>query len=133
MNRVDLIGIVTRDPDLKEYPDMKVAAFTLAVRRGFKGKNGEYGTDFVPCRAFGVVAGLIGTRIKKGSKIAVMGDIRVDTYTKNEERRKSIYIQASAINFLDVKGKSGDGGAESSGDYGADNFNDDFDDADLAF
>ena len=78
INKVILIGCLTKDPELRFLPgDGKaVARFTLAVNRQFKKDE----ADFISCTAWGKLAETMGQYCIKGSKIAVTGSIRTGSY-----------------------------------------------------
>ena len=82
MNKVTLIGRLTKDPEIKEA-STAVAKYTLAVDR--RGKDKE--ADFIPCVAFGKGAEFAGKFLQKGTKIAVEGSIRTGSYVNNEGRK----------------------------------------------
>ena len=103
LNRVILIGRVTSDVELKEA-SVIVANFTLAVDRGFKGKDGEKKTDFVPVTVFGKLAETCAEWVKKGSLIAVEGRIQIENYeNKDGEKRTSFAIIGESVKFLSLK------------------------------
>ena len=83
MNRVVLMGRLTRDPDVKyqqgENP-MAIARFTLAVDR--RGKQGE--ADFISCVAFGKTGQFAEKYLYKGTKVALEGRIQTGSYTKQD-------------------------------------------------
>jgi len=72
MNRVELIGRITRDPELR-YTNNNIATtrFTLAVNRPFQGQNGEQGTDFINIVVWRKQAENVKKYVSKGSLIAV--------------------------------------------------------------
>lgn len=80
MNKVVLIGRLTREPDVKTTnSDKLVARYTLAVDRQFK--RGESSTDFPNCVAFGKGAEFAQKYLHKGTKIAVSGYIKTSSFT----------------------------------------------------
>lgn len=85
MNRVDLLGRLTRDPEIRykqgENP-LAVARWTLAVNR--RVKQGQQEADFINCVAFGMTAEFVERNLKKGSKIAVSGRIQTGSYTNKD-------------------------------------------------
>ncbi len=90
MNRVVLMGRLTRDPDVRyaqgDNP-MCIARYTLAVDRRFaRGNNGNDGNsaDFIPCVVFGRSAEFAEKYLRKGTKIAVTGRIQTGSYTNRE-------------------------------------------------
>lgn len=86
MNKVILLGRLTRDPDVRysSGPDPKaVARYTLAVDRRFK-QDGQQNTDFISCVAFGRQAEFAEKYLRKGIKIAATGRIQTGSYTNRE-------------------------------------------------
>lgn len=86
MNKVILIGRLTKDPEVRysqgENP-MAIARYTLAVDRKHK-RDGEQSADFVPCIAFGKSGEFAEKYLHKGTKIAVSGRIQTGSYTNKE-------------------------------------------------
>ncbi len=118
LNRVILIGRLTRDPELKYIP---VASFTLAVDRPFSNKDGEKETDFIPIVVWRKQAENCASYLGKGSLVAVEGRIQVRTYEQEGQRRYMTEVVADNVRFLDRKGEGG-GRAAGSGfeQYGTD-------------
>lgn len=82
MNKVLLIGRLTRDPEIRYSQGEKstaVARYTLAVDRIYK-KEGEQGADFIPCVTFGRSAEFAEKYFRQGTKIAVTGRIQTGSY-----------------------------------------------------
>lgn len=90
MNKVQLIGRLTRDPDIR-YSSAEVstciARFTLAVDRSRKSADGQREADFVSCVAFGKLGELAEKYFHKGIKIAVGGRIQTGSYTNKDGQR----------------------------------------------
>ena len=86
MNKVVLMGRLTRDPDVRysqgETP-LAIARYTLAVDRRFK-RNGEQDADFINCVAFGRTAEFAEKYLRQGVKIAVTGRIQTGSYTNKD-------------------------------------------------
>ena len=84
MNSVQLLGRLTRDPDVR-YTDggSTIAKFSLAVDRRFKQEGGDT-ADFINCIAFGKTAEFIEKYFFKGTKIALNGRIQTGSYTNKE-------------------------------------------------
>lgn len=86
MNKVILIGRLTRDPEVKysqgEKP-MAIAKYSLAVDRRFK-KDGEADADFINCVVFGKGGEFAEKYLHKGTKIAVTGRIQTGSYTNKD-------------------------------------------------
>ena len=122
LNRVILIGRLTRDPELKYIPSgIPVASFTLAVDRPFTNKDGEKETDFIPIVVWRKQAENCASYLGKGSLVAVEGRIQVRTYEQEGQRRYMTEVVADNVRFLDRKGEGGGRGAGSGFEqYGTD-------------
>lgn len=86
MNKVILIGRLTRDPDIRwsQGQDQTcIARFTLAVDRRFK-QEGQQAADFISCIAFGKTAEFVEKYLKQGTKIAATGRIQTGSYTNRD-------------------------------------------------
>ena len=87
MNKVTLMGRLTRDPDVRYTeadPPMAIARYTLAVDRRFGKKDGEQSADFINCVAFGRSGEFAEKYLRQGTKIAVSGRIQTGSYTNKE-------------------------------------------------
>lgn len=89
MNKVILIGRLTRDPEVR-YSEgnerMCIARYTLAVDRRIK-QEGQQNADFIGCVAFGKNAEFAEKYLRQGTKIAVTGRIQTGSYTNREGRK----------------------------------------------
>lgn len=86
MNKINLIGRLTKDPDVRYSQGSNstaLAKYTLAVDRRFK-KDGEPTADFINCVAFGKNGEFAEKYLKKGVKIAVSGRIQTGSYTNKD-------------------------------------------------
>lgn len=89
MNKVVLMGRLTRDPEVRWTQGEKplcLAKYTLAVDRRFK-REGEASADFINCTAFGKSAEFTEKYLRKGTKIAVTGRIQTGSYTNKEGQK----------------------------------------------
>lgn len=107
MNSVQLIGRLTRDPEIR-YTDggASIARFGLAVDRRFKQENGA-DADFINIVSFGKTADFIEKYFHKGMKIALNGRIQTGSYTDKDG--KKVYttdIVAENVEFCESKGNS---------------------------
>lgn len=105
MNKVILIGRLTKDPELRRTPtDVSVVQFTIAVNRPFQQQNGERQADFINCVAWRNQAENLAKYIKKGGQIAVEGSIQTRSYDDpNGVRRFVTEVIASQITFLESR------------------------------
>lgn len=86
MNKVILMGRLTRDPEIRYSQGDKptaVARYTLAVDRRFK-REGEPNADFINCIAFGKLSEFAERYLQKGIKIAIIGRIQTGSYTNKD-------------------------------------------------
>ena len=91
MNKVILMGRLTRDPDVRYSSgdgSTAVARYTLAVDRRFH-RDGDATADFIGCVAFGRQAEFAEKYLRQGTKIAITGRIQTGSYTNREGRKVS--------------------------------------------
>ena len=102
MNKVFLIGNLTRDPELTETASgVPVCHFSIAVNRGYATQDGERQTDFFNCTAWRAMAETIARYTKKGKKVAVSGSIQLRNYEDNQGvKRTAVDIIAQDVEFL---------------------------------
>lgn len=107
MNRVELIGRLTRDPELR-YTGSNIATtrFTLAVNRPFQSQNGEQGTDFISVVVWRKQAENVKKYCTKGSLVAVEGRIQTGSYEKDGQRVYTTDVVADSVQFLESKAQS---------------------------
>jgi len=105
MNKVILIGRLTKDPELRKTPtDVSVCQFTIAVNRVFQSQNAEKQADFINCIAWRNQAENLAKYIKKGGQIAVDGSIQTRSYDdQNGVRRFVTEVVCNQITFLESK------------------------------
>jgi single-strand DNA-binding protein len=106
LNKVLLLGHLTRDPELRATPKgASVAQFGLAVNRSFKTETGETReeTTFVDLEAWGRQAEAVSRYLGKGSACLVEGRLRLDTWEDKAsgERRSRLRVVAENVQFLD--------------------------------
>lgn len=92
MNKVILMGRLTRDPDIKYIQKQNdqqtaVARFTLAVDKRFKRQGDEQTADFINCVAFGKTAEFVESYLKQGTKVVACGRIQTGSYTNKEGQK----------------------------------------------
>ncbi|MCR4720564.1 MAG: single-stranded DNA-binding protein [Lachnospiraceae bacterium] len=107
MNKVILMGRLTRDPEVRYGDSQKaVARFGIAVDRRFA-KEGDTSADFFNCTAFGKQAEFVEKYLKKGTKMLVTGRIQNDNYTNKEGQTVySVQIIVDELEFAESKGSS---------------------------
>ena len=120
MNKVILMGNLTRDPEIRYSQgenSLAIARFSIAVNRRFS-RQGDTDTDFFNCTAFGKQAEFVEKYFKQGSRMLRTGRVQNDNYTnKNGERVYSVQIMADEIEFAERKST-----ADANASRGASNF-----------
>ncbi len=108
MNKVFLIGNLTRDPDMSETNSgIPMCRFSIAVNRSYSSSDGERQTDFFNVTAWRGLAENVGKYCKKGNKVAVSGSIQIRNYEDNQgNRRTAVDIVAQDIEFLTARNQS---------------------------
>jgi len=101
MNKVILVGRLTRDPEVRYTQTGKaVASFSVAVDHGF-GDNKR--ADFIPIVVWDKLAEVCGNNLTKGRRILVEGRLQISEYEKDGQKRRSTEVVAQNIEFLDNK------------------------------
>ncbi|HFK0639236.1 TPA: single-stranded DNA-binding protein [Listeria monocytogenes] len=111
MNRVVLVGRLTKDPDLRYTPaGAAVATFTLAVNRTFTNQNGEREVDFINCVVWRKPAENVANFLKKGSMAGVDGRVQTRNYEDSDGKRVFVTeVVAESVQFLDPKNNNVEG------------------------
>lgn len=116
MNKVILMGRLTRDPEVRYSQNENstaVARFTLAVDRRFK-KDGEQAADFINCIAFGKTGEFIEKWTRQGTKLVVEGRIQTGSYTnKDGNKVYTTDVVVENTEFAESKKASGDNNNQS--------------------
>jgi len=123
LNRIDLMGRLTADPQLrKTQSGVSVASFTLAVDRDYKGQDGQRETDFIPCVAWRGTAEFLDRNFVKGQLAIVTGSLQIRSYTDKEgNKRTATEVMVDNVYFGGPKKEAQTIDAE------------DFDDGDIPF
>lgn len=107
MNIIVLTGRLTRDPELKYGQSGNAyCKFSLAVNKPFKKDE----VDFINCVSFGKTAELIGEYVRKGHKLGVQGQLQMNKFEVNGEKRTSHDVMVNQIEFLEGKGDGNNSG-----------------------
>jgi single-strand DNA-binding protein len=103
LNRIELIGRLTRDPELRYVSNgLPMAQFTLAVDRDFRNAAGDREADFVNCVTWRKLAELVGQYCAKGRLVAVEGRLQTHTYEAQDgSRRRTTEVVGDRVWFLD--------------------------------
>lgn len=110
MNKVYLIGNLTRDPELSETSSgIKLCRFSIAVNRSYASSDGTRETDFFNITVWRNQAEICERYLRKGSKVAIVGSLQNRNYEDKEGNKRTVTdIVASEIEFLSAKNSSDD-------------------------
>ena len=105
INKVILTGRLTATPELKKTSsDVSVVAFSVAVQRQFKDKEGNYLADFINCVAWRNTAEFIAKYFDKGNLIALVGELQSRNYEdKSGNKRTAFEVICSEAHFVESK------------------------------
>jgi len=103
LNRIQLIGRLTRDPELRYTGNgHPMAQFTLAVDRDFKNAAGDREADFINCVAWRNLAEQVGQYCARGRLVAVEGRLQTRAYeARDGSRRRTSEVVGDRVWFLD--------------------------------
>ena len=110
MNKVQLVGRLTRDPEIRYSQGENATAtarFSVAVNRRFKNSEGNYDADFINCVAFGKSAEFVEKYFKKGMAIGLTGRIQTGSYTnKDGQKVYTTDVVVEETEFVESKSAS---------------------------
>lgn len=105
MNKVALVGRLTRDPELRTTANgVSVCTFTVAVNRRFRNAQGEYEADFISCVAWRQQAEFLAKYFAKGRMVGICGSIQTRNYEKDGQRVYVTEVSVDEVHFVDSKG-----------------------------
>src|SRR5699024_14052 len=128
LNRVVLVGRLTRDPDLRYTASgVAVANFTVACNRPFSNQQGEREADFINCVVWRKPAENLANFMSKGSLIGVDGRIQTRSYDGQDGKRVYVTeVVADSVQFLESKNSnrqaSTSGGGQGAGNYQSESY-----------
>ena len=110
MNKVILVGNLTRDPELTETPSgVAVCRFAIAVSRDYANADGNRETDFFNITVWRGRAEVCGKYLKKGNKVAVVGSLQTRSYEDKDGIKRNVTdIIANEVEFLTPRSAQGD-------------------------
>lgn len=113
MNKVIIVGRLTRDPEVRYTQTGKaVASFSVAVDTGY-GENKR--ADFIPVVVWDKLAEVCGNNLTKGRRVLVEGRLQIRDYEKDGQKRRAADVVAQNIEFLDTKQAVGGGSSSTAG------------------
>ncbi len=105
INRVVLVGRMTRDPELRRTPQGDaVTSFTLAVNRNFTSRDGQQQADFIPIIVWNKLAEVCSKYLTKGSQILVEGHLQTRDYMAQDGSKRYVTeVIAQELEFMGSK------------------------------
>ncbi|KAF2427324.1 single-stranded DNA-binding protein SsbA [Bacillus sp. FSL M8-0256] len=124
LNRVVLVGRLTKDPELRYTPNgAAVATFTLAVNRTFTNQSGQREADFINCVTWRRQAENVANFLRKGSLAGVDGRLQTRNYENQQGQRVFVTeVQAESVQFLEPKNNNGSSSNHNEGSSGGGQF-----------
>lgn len=106
MNKIILLGRMTREPEVRTTPTGKtVVVFSLAVDRPYKGRDGKAEADFINIVTWNKTAELVGTYVHKGERLLVEGRLQIRSYDgKDGQKHYVTEVIADRMEFIERKG-----------------------------
>lgn len=122
MNKVILMGRLTRDPELRQTPSgVSVARFTIAVNRRFTSRDGQQQADFLNCAAWRQTGEFICRYFQKGSMIAVVGSLQSRSWDDKDGKRQ--YATEVVVDEAYFTGSRAETGSHGGGNYNGGSYN----------
>src|ERR1041384_5178778 len=121
LNKVMLMGNLTRDPEIKYTPKgTAIANFGIAINRNYTTEGGEKREEvtFIDIEAFGRTAEIIGEYFKKGRPIFIEGRLKLDTWDDKQTGQKKSKLRVVADGFEFLGSREGGGGGGTGGESG---------------
>ena len=105
MNKITLLGRLTKDPEIRYTPSQKVvASIVLAVDRPFTGADGKKEADFIPVVIWGKTAELVGNSCAKGHRLLVEGRLQIRNFdAKDGTKHWVTEVVANSVEFIERK------------------------------
>lgn len=127
LNRIVLIGRLTRDPEMRYTPQgVPVASFSLAVDRSYANQQGQRETDFIDCVAWRKLGETVGNHLTKGRLVAVEGRLQIRSYEAQDgTKRRAAEVVCDNVRFLDRPREAQAGMPDTSVDMGGTDLPDD--------
>lgn len=110
MNKVILVGNLTRDPELSETPSgVAVCRFSVAVSRDYSNSDGTRDTDFFNVTVWRGRAENCGKYLKKGNKVAIVGSLQTRSYEDKDGIKRNVTdVVANEVEFLTPRSSQND-------------------------
>jgi len=117
VNKVFLIGNLTRDPELRQTPNgVQVCSFGIAVNKRFAGPDGNRGVEYFTISAWRQMGENCAKFLAKGRKVGVVGELSSRSYDGQDGSKRFVMeVNADEVEFLSPRGEGGNMGGDSDG------------------
>lgn len=106
LNKIVIVGRMTKDAQIYEKEDNKIATFCVATERNYKDDNNEISTDYLLCKAFGKTATNIEKYTSQGTLVGITGQMRSRKYEKEGQTHFVTELYVETIKFMSTKNKN---------------------------
>ncbi|MBE5661258.1 single-stranded DNA-binding protein [Staphylococcus sp. SS251] len=103
LNKIVIVGRLTKDVQIFEKEERKVATFCVATQRNYKDENGEIVCDYIFCKAFGKLASNIDKYTNQGTLVGITGQMRSRKYDKDGQTHFVTELYVETIKFMSPK------------------------------
>ncbi|HFS6719910.1 TPA: single-stranded DNA-binding protein [Staphylococcus aureus] len=106
LNKIVIVGRLTKDAQIFEKEDRKIATFGVATHRNYKDENGEIVCDYLFCKAFGKLASNIEKYTNQGTLVGITGQMRSRKYDKDGQTHFVTELYVETIKFMSPKSQN---------------------------
>lgn len=106
LNKIVIVGRMTKDAQIYEKEDNKIATFCVATERNYKDDNNEISTNYLLCKAFGKTATNIEKYTSQGTLVGITGQMRSRKYEKEGQTHFVTELYVETIKFMSPKNKN---------------------------
>lgn len=106
LNKIVIVGRMTKDAQIYEKEDNKIATFCVATERNYKDDNNEISTDYLLCKAFGKTATNIEKYTSQGTLVGITGQMSSRKYEKEGQTHFVTELYVETIKFMSPKNKN---------------------------
>ncbi|HGZ9249255.1 TPA: single-stranded DNA-binding protein [Staphylococcus aureus] len=106
LNKIVIVGRLTKDAQIFEKEDRKIATVCVATHRNYKDENGEIVCDYLFCKAFGKLASNIEKYTNQGTLVGITGQMRSRKYDKDGQTHFVTELYVETIKFMSPKSQN---------------------------
>ncbi|MCJ1667654.1 single-stranded DNA-binding protein [Staphylococcus sp. NRL 16/872] len=106
LNKIVIVGRMTKDAQIYEKEEVKIATFSVATERNYKDDNNEIVCDYIFCKAFGKTATNIEKYTSQGSLVGITGQMRSRKYEKEGQTHFVTELYVETIKFMSPQSKN---------------------------